>query len=111
MKELREPTVLRDLVSFQEDSIVSRVIHKNRSGSVTLFAFSAGQSLSEHNTPHDAIVVVIEGDGVFEVGGRRLEVERDQVLLLPANVPHAVHAEAPFKMMLTMLKDTRSNTK
>lgn len=104
---LTEPAVLRDLVSLQDDAIVSRVLLKNRSGNITLFAFAAGQSLSEHKTPHDAMVMVIEGAGIIELGGQRHRVQQGQVLLLPANESHAVHAERPFKMMLTMMKEGR----
>ena len=102
-----EPAVLKDLVAYQDDSIVSRIILKNRSGNVTLFAFSAGQSLSEHSTPHDALVIVIEGKGILASGGKRHQVDEGEVFLFPANIPHAVYAEEPFKMMLTMIKELK----
>ena len=105
----KEPSILKDLVSYQEDSIVSRIILKNRSGNVTLFAFSAGQSLSEHKTAHDVLVTVIDGKGIFELDGQQHQVEEGQVFLFPANIPHAVYAEAPFKMMLTMIKESKES--
>ena len=92
------------LVSYAEESIVSRTLVENKTGTVTLFAFDAGQSLTEHTAPFDALVHVLDGEGEFTVGGKISNVRSGQVLLMPANVPHAVAARERFKMLLTMLR-------
>lgn len=102
---LSRPTSVAGLVDYQGGSIVSRTLVKKSSGTVTLFAFDAGQGLSEHSTPHDAVVQVLEGEGEITVGGNLHQVETGQGLLLPANVPHAVWAASPFKMMLVMIRE------
>jgi quercetin dioxygenase-like cupin family protein len=93
-----------DGVAYATESIVSRVLVENSAGSVTLFAFDAGQGLSEHTAPFDALVQVIDGQGEFIVDGRVRRVAAGQLLLMPANVPHAVKARKRFKMLLTMLR-------
>ena len=104
-KELpASPVVLAELVSCQAGSVVSRTLVKNSAGSVTLFAFDAGQSISEHTVPHEALVLVLEGEGEIIVGGAKHRVGVGQALRRPAGVPHSVNAPAGFKMMLTMLK-------
>jgi len=95
---------LAGMVSYAEDSIVSRTLVENKAGTVTLFAFDAGQSLSEHSAPFDALVQVLDGEGEFTVGGAARHVAAGQALLMPARVPHAVKAEKRFKMLLTMLR-------
>jgi quercetin dioxygenase-like cupin family protein len=91
-------------VSYAGESIVSRTLVENRAGTVTLFAFAAGQGLSEHTAPFDALVQVLDGQGRFTVGGKVNTVRTGQALLMPANVPHAVKAAKRFKMLLTMLR-------
>lgn len=95
---------LAGLASYSEGSVVSRALVKNAAGSVTLFAFDAGQELSEHTAPFDALVQVLDGEGAFKVGASWAKAAAGEVLLLPAGVPHAVKAERPFKMLLTMLR-------
>jgi len=95
---------LAGLVNYARESIVSRTLLENKAGTVTLFAFDAGQGLSEHTAPFDALVQVLDGHGRFTVGGRPSTVRTGQVLLMPANVPHAVQAGQRFKMLLTMLR-------
>ncbi len=95
---------LRDLVAVQEGSIVSRVLHRTPSGNLTLFAFDAGQELSEHTAPFDAWVIALEGEGVITIGGEAHRVSEGQALLLPAGVSHAVKALTPFKMLLVMFR-------
>ena len=98
------PRRLADLVEYQTGSIVSRQIVKTGSGSVTLFAFGAGEGLSEHTTPFDALVQVIDGKAKVTVGGETSVVGKGEVLLMPADIPHAVEAEQQFKMLLVMVK-------
>ncbi len=95
---------LAGLVSYAEGSIVSRTLVESKTGTITLFAFDEGQSLSEHTAPFDALVQVLDGEGEFTVGGKANSVAAGQVLLMPANVPHAVKAQARFKMLLSMLR-------
>lgn len=95
---------LSGLVNYQEGSVVSRVILKRDQGNVTLFAFDEGQGLSEHTSPFDALVQVIEGDAEVTVAGKPIAVKPGQVVLLPAEKPHAVKAITRFKMALTMIR-------
>ena len=92
------------MVNYAEGSIVSRTLIESKTGTVTLFAFEAGQSLSEHTAPFDALVLVLDGEGEFTVGGKIHNVAAGQALLMPANIPHAVKAEKPFKMLLLMIR-------
>jgi len=95
---------LTELVSYQEGSVVSRVILKRENGNITLFAFDEGQGLSEHTTPFDAIAQVIEGEAEVTISGKPIAVKGGELVLLPAGQPHAVKASTRFKMMLTMLR-------
>ncbi len=98
------PRNLADLVAYQEGAIVSRTLINEKGGSVTLFAFDAGENLSEHTAPYDALVYVLEGEAEVTIGGASHRVRRGEVILLPANVPHAVDAPVPFKMLLVMIR-------
>jgi quercetin dioxygenase-like cupin family protein len=93
------------LVMMGERSIVSRMLLKTAQGCVTLFAFDAGQSLSEHTAPFGALVQVLEGSLELTIGGKKVEVRSGQAALMPAQVPHAVTAPEKTKWFLTMLKD------
>jgi quercetin dioxygenase-like cupin family protein len=79
---------------------------KNQGGSLTVFAFEAGQGLSEHSTPHEAAIVVLDGTATVTVGGEAHSVQTGQYLHLPGGVPHALHADVSFKMLLTMLRQS-----
>jgi len=92
------------LVDYAQGAIVSRTLLDNNAGTITLFSFDEGQGLSEHTAPFDALVQVLDGEGEFIVGGEAHSVRTGQVLLMPANVPHAVKATERFKMLLTMLR-------
>ncbi len=98
------PTKLTDLVDYQDGSVVSRTIIKKQTGTVTLFAFDAGQALSEHTAPFDALVQVIDGRAEFTIDGISHEMTTGQILIMPANRPHAVRALERFKMLLTMIR-------
>jgi quercetin dioxygenase-like cupin family protein len=95
---------LLEQIDYQVGSVVSRQVVKNDSGSVTLFAFDAGESLSEHSTPHDALVMVLDGEAEISLAGDSQAVGAGQAILLPGGVPHAVAAEQRFIMALIMLK-------
>jgi len=95
---------LVDLLQYQDSSIVSRVLLKNKGGTVTLFAFDAGEGLSEHTAPFDALVVVTDGDADVEIAGESFRVRQGETIILPANRPHAVKATTKFKMLLIMIR-------
>ena len=95
---------LPGLVQYGEGAVVSRTLVESEAGTVTLFAFDAEQGLSEHTAPFDALVQVVEGEGRFVIGGKPCDVGEGQIVLMPANVPHAVRANRRFKMVLTMLR-------
>ena len=103
--EQGEAYAVAHMVDYAESAIVSRTLGKNESGSVTVFAFDEGQSLSEHTVPFDALVHVLDGTGKFVIGGTGVQAQAGEVLLMPANVPHAVSAPTQFKMLLIMLRD------
>jgi quercetin dioxygenase-like cupin family protein len=92
------------LVSYQPNAIVSREILKQKTGSVTLFAFDAGQGLSEHTAPFDALVQVLDGEAEITIAGKRQRVAAGKLILMPANQPHALRAWQKFKMLLTMIR-------
>jgi len=95
---------LVDLVSYQEGSIVSRTIIDKETGTLTLFAFDAGQGLSEHTAPFDALVYLLDGEAEVTISGKSLNLIEGQMVILPANQPHALRAIKRFKMMLVMIK-------
>ena len=92
------------LVGYQEGAVVSRTLLKRAGGTITLFAFDEGQSLSEHTAPFDALVMIIEGESEISVAGTRHRVSAGQLLRLPARQPHALKAVTPFKMILIMIR-------
>ena len=95
---------LLQMAAYQEGSIVSRQIVKHETGNVTLFAFDAGQQLSEHTTAFDALVQVLDGEAEIRISGQVSLVRAGEAILMPANVPHALLAPVRFKMLLTMLR-------
>jgi len=101
---LASPQSVRALIGYQEGSVVSRSLASAAGGNLTLFAFDEDEGLSEHTTPHDAVVHALEGKVRVTVGEEEHEVEEGSLLLLPGGVPHALTALTPFKMLLVMLK-------
>jgi quercetin dioxygenase-like cupin family protein len=95
---------LQQMAAYQDGAIVSRQITKAETGNVTLFAFDAGQELSEHTAPFDALVHVIEGQAEITIAGQSFRVDAGEAIILPAGQPHAVKALQPFKMLLTMIR-------
>lgn len=92
-------------IEYQEGAVVSRTILKHDSGSVTLFAFAAGQGLSEHTTPHEALVQIVEGQAEITISGRTHQVKQGEMIRMPAGEPHALKAVTRFKMILTMIRN------
>jgi len=97
------PTVLNDMVEYQPGSIVSRAILNQPSGSVTLFSFDAGESLSEHTAPFDAMVVILDGEALVTVAGQPYSLRAGETIIMPAGQPHALQAAKRFKMLLVMI--------
>ena len=92
------------LVEYQPSSIVSRTIAEKPTGTVTVFAFDKGESLSEHTAPFDAMVQLLDGEGEFTIEGTPHRLTAGQMLVMPANRPHSVQAVERFKMLLTMIR-------
>ncbi len=96
--------MLADLIGFQEGSVVSRTIIDKDAGTVTLFAFDEGQGLSEHTAPFDALVYSLEGEVEVTISGEKFPLKKGEMIIMPANKPHALKATKRFKMLLTMIK-------
>jgi quercetin dioxygenase-like cupin family protein len=94
----------REVVEYQDDAIVSREIVKRKTGTVTAFAFDKGQGLSEHTAPFDALVHILDGRAEISIGGKSRKLAAGGMILMPANVPHALKAVARFKMLLVMIR-------
>ena len=99
-----EALSLSNLIDYQEDSVVSKTIISRPSGTVTLFAFSKGQGLSEHTAPFDAMVCVLDGEVEIKISGKPYSLKQGEMIIMPANEPHALKAVKKFKMMLTMIR-------
>jgi quercetin dioxygenase-like cupin family protein len=93
-----------DVVAYQPGAVVSRTLVKSPGGTITAFAFDAGEGLSEHTAPFDALVLMIEGEAEISISGKPYSLQGGQLLKLPARQPHAVKAISPFKMLLVMIK-------
>jgi len=106
MENQTQPRVdtLQNMVDYQAGTVVSRTLMDKKAGTVTLFAFDAGQGLSEHTAPFDALVQVLDGVAEITISGRPYTVRSGQILVLPAHEPHALKALDAFKMLLTMIR-------
>jgi len=95
---------LVDLIEYQDGAVVSKTIIDKKTGTVTLFAFDKGQRLSEHTAPFDALVHLLDGRAEITISGKSYNLEHDEMIVMPANEPHALKAPERFKMILTMIK-------
>jgi len=95
----------RELIAYQEGSVVSRMLVYKKSGTITLFAFDTGEGLSEHTAPFDAIASILDGEADITIGGAPFHLREGEMIIMPANIPHALHAPQRFKMMLTMIHE------
>ncbi len=95
---------LAELIEYQEGSVVSRTLMDRKTGTVTLFAFDQGQGLSEHTAPFDALVYLIDGEARITISGKPLQVKEGEMVIMPANQPHALKAIKRFKMLLVMIR-------
>jgi len=96
---------LVELIEYSKDSIVSKTLLDKSAGTITLFAFDQGQKLSEHTAPYDAVVQILEGKAQMRIADETKEISQGQLIIMPANVPHAVNAGERFKMLLTMIRE------
>lgn len=101
---LQSPSQLEKLVDYQTSAVVSKTIIKQPAGTVTLFAFDKGEGLSEHTAPFDALVYLIDGEAEITISGKLNFVKKGEMILMPANQPHALKAKEKFKMLLVMIK-------
>lgn len=93
-----------DVIAYAEGGIVSKEFIHSNAGSITFFAFDAGQRLSEHTAPFDAVIQVIDGEAEIMIDGELFHPKAGEMIVIPQNAPHAVNAAKPFKMMLTMIR-------
>lgn len=98
------PAILSDVVDYQKGSVVSREIVKGKTGTVTVFAFDAGEGLSEHTAPFDAMVVVLDGEVEIMISGKPYCLKQGEAIVMPANQPHSLKAIKQFKMLLIMIR-------
>ena len=95
---------LIDLLDYQSGSVVSKTLIDKSTGTITLFAFDEGQGLSEHTAPFDAMVYVFDGQAEVTISGKPIRMKPGEIVIMPANKPHALRAIDRFKMMLVMIK-------
>jgi quercetin dioxygenase-like cupin family protein len=102
----KETNIMRltELAAYQEGAVVSKTLLSKLTGTVTLFAFDKDQGLSEHTAPFDAMVQILDGEADITVGGQLFQLRQGEMIIMPAQVPHALHAATPFKMLLTMIR-------
>lgn len=98
---------LAGLVEYGEGAVVSRTLIQAAVGTVTVFSFDEGQGLSEHSTPFDALVQILDGKAEITIGGEMVPVSAGESLLMPADIPHALHAPERYKMLLTMIREKK----
>jgi quercetin dioxygenase-like cupin family protein len=95
---------LVDMVDYQKGAVVSKTIIEKKTGTVTLFAFDMGQGLSEHTAPFDALVQVLDGEVEISISGKPFHLKQGEIIIMPANKPHALKSVTHFKMLLTMIR-------
>lgn len=95
---------LVEMITYQDGSVVSKEILKKETGTVTLFAFDMGQGLSEHTAPFDALVYIVDGESEIVIAGKAFNVKQGEMIIMPANQPHALKAIKKFKMLLVMIR-------
>lgn len=102
---LEKGLTLNTAIEYSQGSIVSKTILEKKTGTITLFAFDEGQNLSEHTAPFDALVLIVEGEGEIIIDKKSIDLGSGQMIIMPANIPHAVNAKKRFKMLLIMIKE------
>ncbi len=95
---------MADVIDYQSGSVVSKTIIKKETGTVTLFAFAEGEGLSEHTAPHEAMAYLLEGEAEVSIAGNSFHLKQGDMIILPADKPHALKATKKFKMLLVMIR-------
>lgn len=101
------PVPLTELVDYEEGRVVSRTLAQNSGVSLTLFAFDAGEGVSTHSSPGDALALILDGESLITIDGEEMAVGSGEAIVMPANIPHAVRANQPFKMLLAVVKSPK----
>ncbi len=96
---------LKDLITYQEGAVASRMLINKKAGTITIFSFDENEGLSEHTAPYDAVVTLIDGECEVWIAGETFQVKEGETIVLPANKPHALSAITKFKMTLTMIRE------
>ena len=96
---------LENSIEYTDGGVISKQITKSKSGNLTLFSFDKEQGLSEHKTPFDAIVQILDGEAEITIGGNLHNLKKGDCIIMPTNIPHALKAVERFKMLLTMIKE------
>lgn len=104
-----KPIRLADAIEYGDGSVVSKTLLNKKAGTLTLFAFDAGEGLSEHTSPYDATVYVLDGEGEMIIGGKTVKACAGELVIMPADVPHSVRAVERFKMLLIMIREKSSD--
>ncbi len=99
-----KPIALAEAVNYSDGSIVSKTLLNKKTGTLTLFAFDTGQSLSEHTSPFDATVHILDGQASLMIGGEEVTARAGEMVIMPADIPHDVRAKQRFKMLLIMIR-------
>ena len=103
--EKGEKLCMTELIDYSDNGVISKRVFENTSGNITLFSFDKDQKLSEHSAPFDAFVQVLEGTARITIGGKPKILQKEDFIIMPANIPHGVYAVEKFKMLLTMIKE------
>jgi quercetin dioxygenase-like cupin family protein len=106
MQLVANPANIESLLSYQDGAVVSHTIIKKKNGTLTLFAFEKNEGLSTHSAPYDALVHILEGEAIITIDGKENLLHKDEMIIMPADIPHSVFAKERFKMILTMIKET-----
>ncbi|MCX6696322.1 MAG: cupin domain-containing protein [Methanoregula sp.] len=105
-EDLQEKVLtINDLIAYQPGTVASRMIVFKKAGTITIFSFDTGEGLSEHTAPYDAVLTVTDGEAEVQIAGAPFTVRQGEMIIMPANKPHAVFAKQRFKMMLTMIRE------
>ena len=105
MAELKGKALgLSEIVTYADGAVVSKTLLDKPTGTLTVFSFDAGQGLSEHTSPYDATVQILDGEAVITIGGEVQEVKTGELIIMPADIPHSLRADRRFKMLLIMIR-------
>ncbi len=105
MTDLKAQAIgLKSFIEYASESVVSKTLIDKKVGTLTLFAFDAGQGLSEHTAPYDAVVHILDGEAELTIDGKKVVAKEGELVIMPAQIPHSLHADQKFKMMLIMIR-------